>query len=462
LRLAIGNPNPYYFSYLIHASQQLDRQLQTRLNGLASLDADYWSFKGNARRNHGHGLFQYPAMMVPQMVEAILDAVSLVHTEVEWVTDPFAGSGTILTESMRRGFSFAGRDINPLAILLCRTKAGLFFPEAMLAAVNELTGRIASDRSTKIDIDFPGIGKWFEPNVKIALSRIRRSIMQEKSLASRRFFWVALAETVRITSNSRTSTFKLHVRPEKEIRGREIDATATFKRVLSHNFENIESLVNELRKNGFLDRGRFIGDVAIGLKDSRLPFPEVEGKCDVLITSPPYGDNVSTVPYGQFSFLPLQWINLADIDASAQAEYLRTTHEIDFRSLGGSRRIKPDVPEALISRSAALGRLLDRLSTEPADRATKVTAFFRDLNESLPTIMKTLRPGGLMVWVLGNRRVSGKQVPLDRILTELLASFGSVPVATLKRRIPSKRMALKNSVAKTMSAETILVMRKAT
>lgn len=247
MRLAIGNPNPYYFSYLIHASQQLDRQLQTRLNGLASLDADYWSFKGNARRNHGHGLFQYPAMMVPQMVEAILDAVSLVHTEVEWVTDPFAGSGTILTESMRRGFSFAGRDINPLAILLCRTKAGPFFPEAMLAAVNELTGRIASDRSTKIDIDFPGIGKWFEPNVKIALSRIRRSIMQEKSLASRRFFWVALAETVRITSNSRTSTFKLHVRPEKEIRGREIDATATFKRVLSHNFENIESLVNGIR-----------------------------------------------------------------------------------------------------------------------------------------------------------------------------------------------------------------------
>ena len=182
----------------------------------------------------------------------------------------------------------------------------------------------------------------------------------------------------------------------------------------------------------------------------------------MVITSPPYGDNVSTVPYGQFSFLPLQWIDLADIDPAAQADYLRTTHEINFRSLGGSRRIKPGVPEALTGRSGALGRLLDRLSDEPADRALRVAAFFRDLNESLPTILKTLRPGGLMVWVLGNRRVAGKRVPLDRILTELLESFGSVPVATLKRRIHSKRMALKNSVAKTMSAETILVMRKKT
>ncbi len=447
---------------MITASLRLDRELQTRLDGLASLDADYWSFKGNSRREHGHGLFQYPAMMVPQMVEAILDEVSFVHPEIEWVTDPFAGSGTILTESMRKGFSFAGRDVNPLAILLCRTKAGPFFSEAMQAAVDELTGRIAADRGTKMEVDFPGIDKWFELEAKMDISRIRRSIMRESSLASRRFFWVALAETVRLTSNSRTSTFKLHIRPEEEIREREVDAVATFKRVLCRNFQNLESLVKELRENGFLERGRYTGDIAIGLEDTRLPFTVVEGKCDVLVTSPPYGDNVSTVPYGQFSYLPLQWIDLADIDPAAQVGYLRTTHEIDFRSLGGSRRIKPGVPEALTGRSGALGRLLARLSDEPADRALRITAFFRDLNDSLRTILKTLRPGGLMVWVLGNRRVAGKRVPLDRILTELLESFDSVAVAALKRRIHSKRMALKNSVAKTMSAETILVMRKKT
>jgi hypothetical protein len=65
------------------------------------------------------------------------------------------------------------------------------------------------------------------------------------------------------------------------------------------------------------------------------------------------------------------------------------------------------------------------------------------------------------VWVLGNRRVAGMQVPLDCILRELLENHGAKLVVKLSRRIPSKRMALKNNIAKTMSAESILVMRKA-
>ena len=445
---------------MINITAQSDDLLNARLDGLTSLDNDYWSFKENSRREHGHGLFQYPAMMVPQMVEAILGEITAVHPEIELVTDPFAGSGTILTESMRKGFAFAGRDINPLAILLCRTKSGPFFSTAMQEALNDLCGRIAADRSTRVEVSFAGLDKWFQPEVTVALSRARRCIRQEPSLTSRRFFWVALAETVRLTSNSRTSTFKLHIRPEAEIRNRKTDATAVLKRVLARNLGNLNSLVEELHGSGFLERGRYTGDITIGLADSRHQFAGVEGKCDLLITSPPYGDNASTVPYGQFSYLPLQWIDLEDIDPQAQSEYLRTTHEIDYRSLGGSRRIEDGIAEGLADQSKALCRLLDRLSDEPRDRAQRVTAFFRDLNKSLTTILATLRPGGLMVWVLGNRRVADKQVPLDRILTELLEAHGATQVAALKRRIHSKRMALKNSVAKTMSAETILVMRK--
>lgn len=445
---------------MINITAQSDALLNGRLDGLTELDADYWSFKDDSRREHGHGLFQYPAMMVPQMVEAIIDEIVGVHPEIERVTDPFAGSGTILTESMRKGFAFAGRDINPLAILLCRTKAGPFFSTAIRDGIDELIARIGADHGTGIEASFAGLKKWFQPETSTALSRIRRCIRQDTSLTSRRFFWVALAETVRLTSNSRTSTFKLHIRPEEEIRDRQLDPIALFQRVLNRNLDNINTLVDELRADGFLQHGHYTGDIAIGLDDSRHRFADVEGQCDLLITSPPYGDNVTTVPYGQFSYLPLQWIDLDDIDPRAQAEYLRTTHEIDYRSLGGSRRIKAGVADGLREQSRTLGRLLDRLAEEPRDRAQRVTAFFRDLNESLTSILATLRPGGLMVWVLGNRRVADKKVPLDRILTELLEALGAAQVATLKRQIHSKRMALKNSVAKTMSAETILVMRK--
>jgi hypothetical protein len=445
---------------LINVTAQSDESLRVRLDGLSTLDKDYWSFKENCRRDHGHGFFQYPAMMVPKMVEVILDEICSVHPEVKWITDPFVGSGTILTETMLKGLSFAGRDVNPLAILLCRTKRGPFFREALRKATNDLLGRVKADRKRKVEIAFAGIDKWFRKDVQIGLSRIRRCIQTELSVWSRRFFWVALAETVRLTSNSRTSTFKLHIRPKSEIRSRKIDPVETFTRIVERNLSDLDALVKLLQERRLMEGGHYAGEIALTLGDSRQPLEPANGKCDVLITSPPYGDNVTTVPYGQFSFLPLQWIDLDDVDPRAKAQYLRTTHEIDSRSLGGSRRVDPATIESLRERSQTLTRLLARLQGEPSDRPRRVAAFFRDLNECLPQVLRVLRPGGLMIWVLGNRRVAGKKVPLDRILCELLEYHGAKRVVTLKRRIPSKRMALKNSVAKTMSAERILVMRK--
>jgi len=82
---------------MITASDNLDQKLSRRLKCLSNSDRDYWSFKGNSRREHGHGLFQYPAMMVPQVVQAILREACAVHPEIECVGDPFVGSGTVLT-----------------------------------------------------------------------------------------------------------------------------------------------------------------------------------------------------------------------------------------------------------------------------------------------------------------------------------------------------------------------------
>lgn len=66
-----------------------------------------------------------------------------------------------------------------------------------------------------------------------------------------------------------------------------------------------------------------------------------------------------------------------------------------------------------------------------------------------------------MVWTLGNRKVGGQRVPLDTILSELLAAHRASLLCRLTRRISSKRMAPKNNITDTMSTEAILVMRKA-
>jgi len=445
---------------VIQLEEHHDALLRQRLDELTAADRDYWSFKGNSRREHGHGLFQYPGMMVPQVARAVLEQACSVHPDIERAGDPFSGSGTILTESMMRGLAFSGTDVNPLAVLLCRVKSGPFFIDALRHKVDELNARIDADNRWAVEAHFPNRDKWFKRDVQIALSKVRRAIRLEEALWARRFLWVALAETVRATSNSRTSTFKLHIRTQEDIEGRGCDPISIFKTVLARNVQHFKEQADQLSAFGQLLRGHYQRDVTISLGDVRRTAAQTQ--CDIIVTSPPYGDNATTVPYGQYSYLPLQWIDLHDIGGDVDEGCLASTHEIDRRSLGGSRRVQAAEADLISDRSPAFARYIKALAEHPRDRARRVIAFFRDLDGCLDPILKRLRAGGLMVWTLGNRKVGGKRVPLDRILVELLLAHDTKLLCQLTRRISSKRMAFKNNIADTMSSEVILVMRKAT
>src|SRR5208282_2034513 len=100
-----------------------------------------------------------------------------------------------------------------------------------------------------------------------------------------------------------------------------------------------------------------------------------------------------------------------------------------------SRRIKSETRDSIVAGSPTLGHYLDRLEGESEGYPRRVTAFFRDLNNGLSKSIQALRPGALMVWVLGNRRVADMQVPLDCILRELLENHGAKLVVKLSRRI---------------------------
>lgn len=443
---------------MIISTPQTDDRLRMRLSRLTQRDEDYWSFK-DSRREHGHGLFQYPAMMVPQVARAVLREACKVHPKIDSVGDPFAGSGTILTESMFKGLAFTGTDINPLAILLCRVKAGPFFVEALDEKATDILAQIDEDSRWALEVNFPNRDKWFEKDVLISLSRIRRAIVSEGSAWARRFFWICLADTVRLTSNSRTSTFKLHIRPAEQIEQRDANPIAVFRKAVTRNLQHMKDAAERLANEGYLNRGHYLGEVNIVLGDTRRIEPA--GLCDIILTSPSYGDNATTVPYGQYSYLPLQWMELSDIDPHIDADTLRSTCEIDSRSLGGSKRVSAVERESLVDRSRSLKRYLERLRNQPPDRAKRVIAFFRDLDACFPAVLRSLRPGGLMAWTLGNRKVGGKRVPLDTILSELLENHNAQLLLKMRRKISSKRMAPKNSVAETMSSESILVMRKA-
>ena len=438
-----------------------DDRIAEELQQLSHADEDYWAFRGRAVRGQSQGLTQYPAMMVPAMQAVLIKVVTGVDRRVTRVFDPFAGSGTTLVESMRLGLNYEGQDINPLAVLLCRTKTGPFHIHRLENIAKEVVERARADRGSKIEAEFPGLEKWFCPVAIDQLSRIRRAIRCVDHGWCRRVLWTGLAETVRLTSNSRTSTFKLHVRSKDDIESRNVNPLETFATIVSDMTTRLNEETEALREAGRLTtNGYYRGDLEIRLWDSTKSKPSGRLQ-DLLITSPPYGDNTSTVPYGQYSYLPLQWIDLEDIDEGVHASFLRTTQEIDTKSLGGSRRKALQEVAQLLEISPSLKHTLSRLEALPSDRRRRVAAFFRDLDSCLHSAVAVLRSGAYLIWTIGNRRVGGEPIPTDAIVKELLVAKGSHPVTRIERKIPSKRMATRNAIANTMRAEAILVFRKA-
>lgn len=435
----------------------VDAALSARLRDRGQDDPAYWDFVQLRLRSGSHGLFQYPAMMVPELQGALLDDVMAVDSSVESVYDPFCGSGTVLVESMTRGLDFVGGDVNPMAMLLSSVKADPpSVPEAREACSRILS--LAGNARPSSSRDFFGRDKWFKPSVVLDLQGLRTAIISVKSLRLRRFFWVCLAETVRLSSNSRTSTFKLHIYSRDVLESRQTDALSTFKTVSEKNMTGLFDYWTQVKTEGVL-----LGH------SSLIPGPAAHSwrpdiaAPDVLMTSPPYGDNRTTVPYGQHSYLPLQWIDGHDIEGGVDPDLLSTTAAIDAASLGGSNKGALSRREELVAVSESLDEFLDNVAGQDP-LVKKVLSFTGDYYDTLKTVSSRLRLDAYCFLTLGERRVGKKLFPLVSITSELLQSMGHVGVHEFHRNLPlsRKRMAGSNSEGATMATETVLVTRRGT
>lgn len=428
---------------------------------LAQADAappSSWTGSAVVHREYAPAYFQYPAMMSPAVQRDLLALILRVAPDSRSVVDPFCGAGTVLSEAMYAGLECWATDLNPLGVLLCRLKAGPYNPDALARRQRELLRRARMDRSRAIDTALPNWSKWFRPRAARELSVLRRGVRRVQDPDIRRFFWACLAETVRLTSNSRPSTYKLHVRTTDDIEFIPWPLEV-FKQVSDRNIENHKRVTERLLELKLLRRGRYAKRLEVRRQDARTGYRRT---FDILMTSPPYGDNASTVPYGQHAFLPLHWLDLDDIDDRDASPLIQTAYALDRMSLGGQRPRWRDLEalRGLRHQSPSLDAVLLRLSRAPRDRATRVAGFVRDLAAVLPKLLAAVRVNGYMVWTIGNRRVGGVEVPLADILAELLCTSGATLVARCTRRIPRKRMAVRNAISPTMRTEHLMVFRR--
>jgi hypothetical protein len=397
-------------------------------------------------------------MMVAEMQRRLISLILQLQPNVKTLADPFAGAGTVLLEAMFRGLDVHAYDVNPLAVLLCKSKTVLCKPREIRDAAYEVILKATRDRRTRIEARFDGLEKWFSKTATMELSALRRAIRHIRSVDVRRFLWVALAETVRQTSRSRTSTYKLHIRPSDE-RNKVRKPFDKFAEVVRNNIDLHRRTREKLKRMRLLQGNRYSHRTHIAIRDARQLFRR---RFDMIVTSPPYGDNQTTVPYGQNSYLPLQWIDFKDIDVRASETCLRTTYEIDNRSLGG-RPLKGQTrrtTEEILNASPSLARVIRNIPKEPLDRRRRILTFAQDIDTSLKSIAAAANSNAYLIFTVGSRRVANKRIPLNSIVAELFSIYGVKQILSITRKIPTKRMATRNSVASTIRKEQIAIFRK--
>lgn len=392
-------------------------------------------------------------MMVPRMQGDIIDALLPAVGPDRYVLDPFVGSGTVMTEALLRRIEFTGVDINPLAVLVCEAKAAVDRGTDVDGAAQTVISALRSDIRETIDVEFPNRAKWFDDATAGYFSRLRRAIGRAADQGARKVLWTVFAETVRLCSNSRTSTYKLHLRPA----GDPMDAG----RVATTFASNLRQTLHRVQEYRALTGDGGVGRPAVSIicgdvRDTQIT--RVAEGHQILVTSPPYGDNQTTIPYGQFSYLALRWIPEADLPAGCWPGLLSNTHAIDTSSLGGTRRGADAKAVAMRGLSASFDGFAAEAAGQGKGQAIRrVASFMKDFHDALRHVRSTTPGSAHWVLTTGNRTAAGMRVPFDRICRDIVCSLGGKPVAALHRRLPNKRMPTRNSMGMMITTETTLV-----
>ena len=405
-----------------------------------------WDYRTANTKEYTHGIHPYPAMMIPQVARRLIQEYGYPRGIL---FDPYCGTGTTLLEAYLVGSESVGTDLNPLARLIAKVKTTQIdinqldlalerFVEFGFDAVPSSNGRVETP-------DIPNVDYWFDGRVQRELTLIREYIDLIDDMPIADFFRIAFSLTIRKTSWTKNSEFKLVRIPPERMKDHNPDVFSTMVNILTCNRDAVFQLNNALDQSVPLPSIYGFNSVA------GVPRNVIDRDCvDLIVTSPPYGDSRTTVAYGQFSRLSSQWMGY------------KNANRIDNELMGGSK-FQGDVFFDYEALDSAIRIIAD---TNPK-RSREVASFFIDYRKSIMNVSSVVKPGGYACYVVGNRTVNGMEIPTAEATAAFFEMNGFTHIDTFRRNIPNKRMPSMNSptnvpgkLGSTMKTEHIVICQR--
>jgi site-specific DNA-methyltransferase (cytosine-N4-specific) len=385
---------------------------------VAKLEKLDWDFVEANTGYLTHSLHPYPAKFIPQIPNALIQALSSVG---DTVLDPFCGSGTTLVEALLLKRHAIGIDASPLSCLIASAKTSRLTDDD-IACLRQLEAQIATVVQQRLysalplfpDLkpmqtsaarpDFKGIDFWFDSQVIDELAALKAMCMGIESEPARKIALTVFSSI--IVTVSRQDSDTRYVRREKNIQPG--DTTQRFARALGPAIGRAVEFTE-------LTEPRFACDV---INANTLEQPKIRA-VDLVVCSPPYPNAYSYHLYHRTRML---WLDM-DQPTFKQVE------------IGSHRKY-----------------------SKKGNSAANEGTFRDEMRRILDWLRTCVRPNGYVCFVIGDSVLKGSIIRNDQLLIEVATGLGYFSEANLARRLQDSKKSFNPSIGK-IKEEHIVVLR---
>ena len=358
-------------------------------------------------------------------VAEVLEGANYIDPRSVTVLDPFAGVGTTLVEGLKQGHNVVGFEINPYAALACEIKlASLYCNLKPLGkAIREVTHFPCKALDSKVTAHskaptgFKSRVPFFSPTIERDVLLLQDFIAKQSNSFVRKVFKVAFGSVMVSFSNySYEPSLSTRLSAGKEpIKC--ADVFGVFRDKLSEIEADIIYFQQHMKH--FMHRPEAKVHQCSYLHDKRLLSPH---SVDVIVTSPPYLNNYH---YLRNTRPQLYWLGLIDGNGD-----IRKLEEENFGRFWQTVRNQP--PIQLCFKFPKLQQVLSQIrERNPAKGvyggigwANYATTYFNDCDRFFRVTQRIMKPGGLVVVVIGNNIVQGIHIETDRFLAQIAELHG--------------------------------------
>lgn len=413
-----------------------------------------------------HGIHEYRGKFFPQLVRSLINIADVPKDGI--VADPMCGSGTTDVEAILGEYQALGLDMNPLSVLMARTKCSLLSvdPDFLISRYEDIRSQLmrpGGKRNTKLTYfsslpvrDQEYLAGWFSGQVLQDLDEVAGAV-QLSDERVRDFFRLCLSNIIRNVSWQKNDDLRVR----KELRlDDEIDPIREFLEELGRSVRVVLAFLYQNKKPRL---GSF--DIVEGdARDLGTAWGKWKGKIDTIITSPPYA---TALPYLDTDRLSLCYLGLLprpdhrqrDQHMIGNREISKMQRSMYWKLFESKKKMLPKSVSTLIQKVATLNSQIE-VGFRRRNLPALLTKYFIDMQQVFEGMMTVLRPGSPAYVVIGNNHTiaGGERVEIET--ASLLVDIADLIGLKSEQRIPMEMLVSRDIFKKNaVASEEILCFR---